>query len=481
MNKNDLFSAFDELDDDILERSEAPAPRRNVLSFRKWGALAACMVLVVSLAGVAFAAEAKEYHAAVEFFEDNGLPMEGLSRADVKAVYRDITTQRFTYDKTAEVLELWVPGLEIDQREPTPEELAALWNQNVWANSQTKAGISYRTDYQYRHDELLGFDVLDKSVLECYQDGKLLWTAEFTDSLVAENSVFTSAGTAVWGYSYRWSSEQPSYSWLARVDEGGNILWQHQLDHGVRNEYVSQVLDNGDGTWAVFSCGDIGHLFLSQYDMDGNELSFRRVMEDNLGIYNVNVTRLGDGYLVQLMNASTGEPARLVKLDREGNFLDSSSYEGKYCDYRITNMIEFGGRVYLSAYAVPKQTDLGWWRGEIANILDYLFNNDIRDISSEELTPMVRDNYMAVLLLCDPGGGAPETFYSVKGSLGGKLSVNDAGELVWDVESVTSTYFSPLTSSFTIGGSCQVFRYTFDTAGRLIRQEDTGETMPYYR
>ncbi len=46
------------------------------------------------------------------------------------------------------------------------------------------------------------------------------------------------------------------------------------------------------------------------------------------------------------------------------------------------------------------------------------------EISSEELTPLVRDNYTAVLLVCDPEGGAPETFYSVQGSLGGKLRVN---------------------------------------------------------
>ncbi len=30
----------------------------------------------------------------------------------------------------------------------------------------------------------------------------------------------------------------------------------------------------------------------------------------------------------------------------------------------------------------------------------------------------------AAVLLCDPEGGAPETFYSVQGSLGGKLRVN---------------------------------------------------------
>lgn len=477
MNRNDLFLAFDELDDDIMERSEAPASRRKGLNLRKWGALAACVALAVSLAGAALAAEAAEYRAAVEFFEDNGLPMEGLSRTDVKAVYRDITTQRFTYDKTAEVLERWVPGMEITQREPTPEELEALWNRNVWTNIQPKAGISYRTDCQYRPDETLGFDVLDKSVLECYRDGKLLWTAEFPDFLV-EKSVFTSAGTAVWGYSYRWSSEQPSYGWMARVDGNGNILWQRRLDHGFKNEYISQILDNGDGTWAVVSRGDFKYLCLSQYDMDGNELSFRRIMADDFGIYNV--IRFGDGYLAQLAHNMGDGAARLVKLDREGNLLDSFAYEGENCGYCITNMAEYGGRFYLSGYAVPRQTAEGG-RYEIANLLRYLFDNEIWDISSEELTPMVRDNYTAVLLLCDPEGGQPETFYSVKGSLGGKLAMNDAGELVWDVESVASTFYSPMTNSFTIGGTCQVFRYTFDMAGTLIRQDDTGETTIYRR
>ena len=124
MNKNDLFQAFDNVDDNILERSETPAGRRRAPAYRKWLALAACLALTVTLMGVAFAAEAREYGAAVAFFDENGLSTEGLSRSDVKAVYRDITSQHFTYDKTAEVIERAVPGLEISQRDPTPEELA---------------------------------------------------------------------------------------------------------------------------------------------------------------------------------------------------------------------------------------------------------------------------------------------------------------------------------------------------------------------
>ncbi len=480
MNRDDLFRAFDGVDDGILERSEAPAARRRAPAYRRWGALAACLALAVSLACGALAAEAKEYRAAVEFFQENGLSTEGLSRADVKAVYRDITSQHFTYDKTAQVIERAVPGWEIDQREPTPEELAELWNSKDPVKNPTAspfAPLDYRFEYAEKMDEELGFEVFDRCYLSHYEDGELVWRAEF-DQFCVTDWAPVSGGTAAWGQNYRWSSEQPSYPWMARVDESGNILWQRQLDHGFQDEYISQVVDNGDGTWAVVSRGDFEYLCLSQYDIDGNELSFQNILVGNLGIWNV--VRLGEGYLAQLGNTVDGETARLAKLDREGNLLDTFTYAGEDCDYAITDMIEFGGRVYLSAYAVPKQTD-GGGRYEIDGILDYLFDNEIWEISSEELTPMVRDNYTAVLLLCDPEGGAPETFYSVKGSLGGKLAVDGAGSLAWDVESVADTFFSPATSSFTIGGTCQVFRYTFDGSGALLGQEDTGETTPYRR
>lgn len=477
MNKNDLFRAFDNVDDSILERSETTAARRRAPVYRKWLALAACLTLMVSLVGVAFAAEAKEYGAAMAFFDENGLSTEGLSRSDVKAVYRDITSQHFTYDKTAEVIERAVPGLEIGQRQPTPEELAALWDRNVWRNTRPETGFSYRVDVPFKLNESLGFDVLDRSVLECYRDRDPIWTAEFPD-LYVEGCVHTSAGTAVWGFNYTWSGEQPVYSSVIRVDDGGNILWQKQLDHGFRDELISHVLDNGDGTWAVVSLGDFEYLCLSQYDVDGNELFHYATEVGNYGIWNV--VRLGDGYLAQLGNIEDGETARLVKLNRNGELLDTFTYQGEDCNYVITDMIEFGGRVYLSAYAVPKQTD-GGGRHEIADILAYLYDNYARVIPSEELTPMLRDNYTAVLLLCDPEGGAPETFYSVEGSLGGKLAVNDTGKLAWDVESIVDTFYCLYTSSFTIGGTCQVFCYTFDDTGTLLSQEDTGEIVPYHR
>ena len=148
-------------------------------------------------------------------------------------------------------------------------------------------------------------------------------------------------------------------------------------------------------------------------------------------------------------------------------------------------MAEFGGQIYLSTYAVPTQKDAGG-RDEIGNVLKYIsesggFESLDEVISDDELTQVVKDNYTAVLLICDADGGAPKTFYSAKGSLGGKLFINDAGRLEWQVESIVSTFFSPYTNSFTIGGTCKVYQYEFNSSGTLINQTDTGDFSAYRR
>ncbi len=441
----------------------------------RWVILAACLMLAIGSAVYAFAAEAREYDSAMTFFEENGLSAEGLSRSDVKAVYRDITTRRFTCGKTADILRQTVPGQEIVRSEPTPEELAALWDKNVRENAESGTGYSYKRDCSYVRDEKQGFEVFEKSILKCSLDGSTLWTAEFA-GVFADGWAHTALGTAVWG----WNETRYGHAWLARVDDGGSVRWARHLDHGFEWEGIAAVLDNGDGTWAVFSRGDLKYLCLTCLDADGEELSFRQTEVGNLGIWNA--ARLGEGYIVQLGNMTTRDTALLYTMDREGRLLDRYSYESGECEYYLEDMIEFSGQVYLSAYAVPLQDDEGG-RHEIADVLDYIFAKGESgwNITSEELTPIVRDNYTAVLLICDPAGGTPKTFYSVQGSLGGKLAVNGAGQLEWDVKSIASTFFSPATSSFTIGGTCNVFRYTFDVEGALIGQADTGETEAYRR
>ncbi len=505
MNRNERREKISEIigaiDEKYLREAEEAAPaaegtEKSVLRLprRKGWVLAAAAVLVLVLAGASvfmISAEAKEYKAAVAFFEENKLSMEGLSRAEVKEVYRDITTRRFVSAKTEELIREQVAGLEILQEEPSPEELAAAWDRVVWRDRPVrKTGFSYQREIRYKVNEANGLEDLDRSIVTCYQDGAPIWTVEIPE-FTAEGYVHGDGRTVVWGsrHVYTYNSKYDNISsyqtsWLACVDDQGAILWKHPLWHRFTSEYIASVLYH-DGIWTVLSRGDLSYLGLLEYDSDGNLLHSAKTGLKNAGIYDGAV--LEDGYLVRIGSHLKGQTARVAKIDRDANILEIYDYEAEDCYYTLTGMVQYGGKIYLSGYATPKRTDtkvhpyINPSRDEIYDVLQKLIQDNLWEIPSEELTPMVRGQYTAILLVCDSGYKTPATFYSVKGSLGGALSVNAGGELEWDVESITTTFFSPATNSFTIGGQCAVYRYTFDENGTLLGRDDTGETVPYRR
>ena len=472
MNGYDLLNAVGEADARYIEEANAKkAPARHI----RWGALAACLVaLALAGAGFGVAAEAKEYNTALAFFEENSLSPEGLSRADVKRVYRDITMGRFTLEETAEVITRAVPGAELPTPEDlTPEALETLWNRDVWMRRFSSTGFSYKLDYTEKMNPAMGFETLEKSIVRCYKGGELQWTAEFPEFYV-EDCAYTDLGTAVWGK----TADTFDRALLARVDENGSVTWVSELEHGMQYETVTAVLDAGDGTWAVISGGDRGTLCFSKFAMNGSELLRQKTELD--GAMPRGAARLGEGYLVQVGNFMENKESSIVKLDAEGNRTDTFTYTGEDCDYYMTDLLEYGGFVYLSAYAVPKQTDEGG-RHEIADILDDIFSREVMWIDEEELIAKLRKNYTAVLLLCDPAGGDPKTFYSVPGALGGALAVNDAGDLKWETQKLESAFFSPATNAFTVGGACRIVNYTFAPNGVLRGQETTDETVGFFR
>lgn len=480
MNKNDLYRAFNDVDDDILLRSEAPVHRRKSIVRIKWIALAACLVLIISMVGVACAAEVKEYSAAVDFFEQNGLSTDGLSRSDVKAVYRDIATRNFTYDKTAEVLSQTVPGLQIIQDELTPEDLKELWANNLVADNRT---ISEDGKYYTKHVEFTpGVDSTESNFevckLRCYQNSSMLWEATIKDFCVNDHTP-VSDGLAIWGSTPEgtivFGSEN---SWLGKLDNDGNVLWERELKHDFEEESIKAVLDNGDGTWAVFSLGNGNeYLCLTKYDSEGNELSFKKNAVNRWNI--LDVARLGDGYLVQMSHNLDDERGSIVKMDFEGNLLESFSYEEEDYVYFLEDMVEFGDKVYLSTYAIPKKSNNGG-KDELAELISYRGTEYGESLSDEEIARMVQENYTAVLLLCDLEGGTPKNFYSVEGSLGGKLRV-DGDKLHWDVQSITHAHYNEMHTNISIIGLCKVYGYTFDSNGIMIEQEDTGRIERFGR
>ena len=97
--ENKTFSAT--LDDDVLARIEkqtleksglaAPKAKKRIVKRALLLAATFALLLAVTLGAVACAAEQKEYREALNFFEEHNLSTEGLTRGEIKAVYRDIT------------------------------------------------------------------------------------------------------------------------------------------------------------------------------------------------------------------------------------------------------------------------------------------------------------------------------------------------------------------------------------------------------
>lgn len=464
---------------------------KNNTTGRSWRVIAACaaciaLLICAGFGGYAYAEEAKEYEAAVLFFDENGLSTEGLTRGQIKAVYRDITTKSFTYSKTAEVIKdslstEQIAGIEIWQEEPTPEDVENLWNYknyNGWfVTAVPQTPYTHRSEFgdvngQYSHE---------KSYVEKHDGDTLLWSTPITEFWV-RGCAAVSDGVIAYGEDYTWSSEQKSCAWMAKLDQEGNLLWVQKMDNGFQDEYIAEVLENQDGSYAVISRGDFDYFCLSQYTADGQRTLFQKTELGNYGIGNA--ARFGDGYIVHLDSFRENESATIAKVDHAGNITDIFSYSGEDAYYYIRDMIEFDGKVYISAYATPKlgaEEPTYGGRYEIARVLDYAYSRGDWDISSEELTPVVRENFTAMLLVFAPYMGSPKGFYSVEGSLGGELEISEDGQLLWDVESITTTFFSPATNAFTIGGTCYVYRYAFGENGVLISQEKTDQVKNFGR
>ncbi len=438
-------------------------------------------VLIISFSGYTIIAEEKEYKQAVSFFKEYGLSTEGLSRSDIKNVYRDITTKKFSYDKTAEVIEKNIAGHEIFQDEPSPEDIENLWNfkNNGYYNivNSYKGNTGYKYHYIERFDDKLGYNVYDKSKFVKYINEKEIWATEL-DNFIINGFTVSNDLIIVYGYSDT-SSNQIRYNRLVLLNDEGEIIWDKTISNNFNDEYIASALFDDDNI-IIFSRGDLKYLCFSKYDMQGSLKEIRTNEVGNYGIYAT--TKLGDGYLIQLKSWESGEI--LMKVNKDGSFSDSFSYSSANREYYITNIIEYNENVFLSAYSVPKlnnnESNAGG-RNDIARVLNYIFDNKKFDISSEELTKLVRENFTAILLICNPETGIPQEFYSVNGSIGGELFINEDNKLIWNTESISDTYLSLATSSFTIGGASYIYQYTFDESGKILSREKTGDIAVFRR
>ena len=450
-------------------------------------AIAACIALVIAL-GVgtyAYAADVKEYKAAKEFFMENGLSTEGLSRTEIKAVYRDITTESFTYDKTADIVESallsgTVPGWRLSDSElidDRPDNEG-----KVWMLEQTELSGN-RYILRTVNEEKDGFTDFAGMVIEKHFGEELIWERGF-DGLRIYPVAETDDGVVFGGIWY--DEEDESHSRLVKLDPNGDTLWD--IEFGAARERVFSLIPKDDGSIAVFSDIDYKGVVLTLVSQNGEVL--KRSEHPYSDCYTAKAALRDGGYIGSFDSSKRSELGSFVLADEEGNITNRFriEMEGELC--LVQDVIEYNGRIWLSVYTVPDDAVIDtsderfkefYSSHQELQPLIGLIDGGFVDADRPWLTQKIKERYTAMLLIFDPEKNTPEEFYSAGGAIGAELRIDENGNLVWDTQDIRYTRFSPATSAYSFIGYSEVIRYRFESNGNLLEREKTGEYKVFYR
>ena len=461
-----------------------PARERGLrLPRRAWLAAAACLVLVIGMGigGYAYAAEAKEYKEAVMFFAENGLSSEGLTRGEIKAVYRDITTESFTYGKTAEVIAHnmetnHIEGWELVVNDPDPADVKTVWKQ-LWERYQSE--ILYFCDWREART------VENGAVHVSFKEGTFtkcignepIWTYTsgdmrfYYDVRLSEGVLGVGAVTTDYEFpqgGVEDDSERRYMPAISRLTDEGELVWFASWDNGCREEQISSVVENEDGSLTVISC-------MRDYVREEFAVCVTRLGAggENLGSV---ITPVGSaawvcdaiafdgGYLAVLYDLDRPEQ-RVIRIDADGALANEYSYSEDGREYRIRSIAVYEGRIYISAYTLDSEY-----------LYDGLNERFIagETIPDEEYTERVKNAYTAVLLVTDGGGGEPRVFYEVKGSQAVVPLRTESGMLVWTVQTAVTAHFTPIYSSRAADMTVAVHEFLIGPDG-VVSEREVGE------
>ena len=442
---------------------------------RRWALIAACLCIIIvgSFGGYMVVAEAREYSEAVSFFSEKGLSTEGLERGEIKKIYKDIVTRSFKYEKTVKVIEEAVKnnsisGYEFMANEPSPDEIIDYWtingddispaNRDVWRYRIKREGRWY--DWEFSEKE-------NSYITTCYENDKVVWAAKTGGSLRIDNVKDVEGGAIGCGDA---SHEE---AWICKFDSTGKILWKYPIG----GKHIDFIYNNGDTVEFIGRTGEdlIGRWV---YDLEGNRRDFTATKIPYEPIAAMSKTE--DGYILAI-RAHQKEPS-LIMLDNNLSQANKVVYEEKGYNTFFKDVISYGGKTVISAFTAKKSSDTGSsGRGEIDAVLEWCEENwkSKAPYESEKLLKVVRDNFTAVLLVCDDKTGNPDKLYSVNGSFGGLLSIDKNGDLVWQTENIVNSGYSPATSAFSIICDCKNIEYTFETESGKVNKRETDETSSY--
>lgn len=511
MKGADVYLALQELDDALVEKYAQACPKQ-AFPLRKL--IAACLALVLLAGGIGVAVDAIGYKQAMDFFARNGLSTQGLSRQDVRAVYRDIITKSFTYEKTddviAEGIEKNVPGYEITADMDNPDDLRQLWESwergelekvvvdgvvNEFDGDTYQKGIWYEKDGTTIFNEIEARSELRETVVRKYQDDTLCW--ESTVPFVARLMKPVGEGTVVVGekesFSYLFSvpdslPKEDLSEHIAYLDKNGQLLWTKLLteEYDIGFDETDWAFDNGDKTFTICTRGartengeTVRTVPMWWFNLNGEQLSYKEL---DIGQYFVsNVIQLR-GYFVLLLYYK-GMAPKLVVADAEGEILTETQYQITDQIQYIQDVAAVGDYLYISTYTMLADegtNTFGEQNTALSQEKDLLWKES-DTLSEKEMIERIRKHYTAAVLRCDIKTGEVQAFYSVPGVIADKLEISDEGNLVWHLQSLTQAEFleRPDQDTCVIWGTSVIHRYIFDENGTLVRKENTGELASY--
>ncbi len=498
------FFQTEELDDVTFQRIQAALAertgtkrvRRTSSSFRRILAAAACIALLLGAgAGAyAYASARKEYINALTFFYENELSTEGLTKNEVKEVYRDFYSYSFDNDLTTDVL--------LNSRPDLVRGYEITGDASEWDTTVPDTSLSdYKTPVYYEFERLYT-DIegtynpqthsyrqqFTESIFRKYHNGEKVWELSFQDIQIYGyygDPVDDSKPVLVYGTNVSPADSKDETVTLIALDTDGTILWKTVQNNTPGSDQIDAVLSNPDGSYTAFGrCATDNKqsgncLCVNKYSKNGTPLSANTIDISDHIIENVVLTE--SGYLMHLSSYVIADFARVLKLDFEGNVVGDFSYESDECDFYIADFCELNDTVYISGYTAPKieKKVVAYNMRDVLFLRSELAGNDTR--SHEEMLDMFRDNFTAVLLACEPDSGSPKEFYSVAGSLGDEVYV--AGDSVcWFTKDIIDSSYSPqeikmignvghVTSQTKLAILCRFYANIFNADGTFKEQK----------
>ncbi len=465
-------------------------------TFRRILAAAACTALLLGIgAGAyAYAAARNDYKNALTFFYENELSTEGLTKNEIKEVYRDFYSQSFTNDLTTDVL--------LNSRPDVVRGYEITGDASEWDTTVPDISLSdYKTPVYYEYEQLYT-DIegtynpqthayrqqFNESIFRKYRNGEKVWEISFQDIKIYGyhgDPVDDSKPVLVYGTNVSPADSKDETVSLIALDKDGTILWETVQNNTPGSDQIDAVLSNPDGSYTAFGrCATDNKqsgncLCVNKYSENGSPLSANTIDISNHIIENVALTE--SGYLMHLSSYVIADFARVLKLDFEGNVVGDFSYESEDYDFYIADFCELNDTVYISGYTAPKieKNVVAYNMRDVLFLRSELAGNNTR--SHEELLDMFRDNFTAVLLACEPDSGSPKEFYSVSGSLGDGVYVT-GDSVCWFTKDIIDCSYSPqeitmfgnvghVTSQTKLAILCRFYANLFNADGTFKEQK----------